>query len=85
MTKECEFLREYEKLCQKYGMGLIGCGCCGSPYLNDIDDINYNKKLNKIFINGSGFWHEKYQCVEECEPNDIEYYNEEKTLDEYFK
>lgn len=31
--KYIEFLKEYNKLCQKYGMGLEGCGCCGSPSL----------------------------------------------------
>ena len=25
-----KFLEEYEKLCQKYEMGIVGCGCCGS-------------------------------------------------------
>lgn len=49
--KEKEFLKEYELLCQKYKMGLCGCGCCGSPYLNEIDDINYDYELNKIIIN----------------------------------
>ena len=48
------FLKEYEKLCQKYEMGLVGCGCCGSPALVDkkgftiYDDVNY--KNNRIYI-----------------------------------
>lgn len=50
MNKEEQFLKEYEALCQKYQMGLWGCGCCGSPSLNDINDINYDEKLNKVFI-----------------------------------
>lgn len=33
--KHIKFLKEYEKLCKKYNMGLIGCGCCESPYLLD--------------------------------------------------
>lgn len=49
---EIEFLKEYELLCQKYKMGLQGCGCCGSPYLNDLTDINYNEKLNRVLIDG---------------------------------
>ena len=47
------FLEEYEKLCQKYEMGLVGCGCCGSPALVDkkgftiYDDVNYeNNRIN---------------------------------------
>ena len=47
------FLEEYEKLCKKYEMGLVGCGCCGSPALVDkkgftiYDDVNYeNNRIN---------------------------------------
>ena len=51
--KHIEFLKEYEKLCKKYNMGLHGCGCCESPYLidgngekwdyvEDLDNINFN-------------------------------------------
>lgn len=55
-----DFLKEYEKLCQKYNMGLKGCGCCGSPYLyiihnnedfDCIDDINFDEKKHIITIN----------------------------------
>lgn len=49
-----EFLKEYEKLCKKYNMGLHGCGCCESPhlidcncknwdYVEDLDNINFNE------------------------------------------
>ena len=50
------FLKEYQDLCQKYKMGLKGCGCCGSPYLdfddnyNDVNCINYNNEENCIEI-----------------------------------
>lgn len=52
-----KYLKEYEKLCQKYKMGLKGCGCCGSPYLDffgdvDIDYVNYDKSKNCILIDG---------------------------------
>ena len=50
MNKETKFLKEYEKLCQKYKLGLYGCGCCGSPFLNDIEYINYDEVKNKILI-----------------------------------
>ena len=76
MKKEYEFLKEYEKLCQKHKMGLKGCGCCGSLYLNDINEINYNEKFNKLIINGQG--HQKEN------PNDYENITE-YYLDEYFK
>lgn len=36
------FLYEYNKLITKYGIYIDGCGCCDSPFLNDIeydDDI----------------------------------------------
>ena len=74
MSKEEQFLREYEKLCQKYRMGLEGCGCCESPYLvgdtkADIGYINYNYQLNKIIITKN--WGNE----------DV---GKEKTLDEYF-
>ena len=54
-----EYLEEYQKLCQKYKMGLNGCGCCGSPYLciykneeveHIIDNINYDCEENIINI-----------------------------------
>lgn len=75
-NKEQLFLKEYEKLCQKYKIGLKGCGCCGSPYLNDINEINYNEKFNKIIINGQGYQKENPNDYE----NITEYY-----IDEYFE
>ena len=53
------FLKEYEKLCQKYGMGFTGCGCCGSPnldiwrenkWIDQICYVNYSEKTNDIRI-----------------------------------
>lgn len=78
---EEEFLLEYEKLCQKYKMGLKGCGCCGSPFLNDICDINYNEKFNQIFIGGNGFWNEQKQ-EGKLEKGEEIYLD--KTIKEYF-
>ena len=53
--EELAFLKEYELLCQKYKMGLRGCGCCGSPWLcsnfnqnGNIDNINYDSVTNII-------------------------------------
>lgn len=55
--KAIEFLKEYAKLCQKYEMGLRGCGCCHSPWLEYehnqyLDDVNYNNELNDVTIDG---------------------------------
>ena len=80
-----EFLKEYELLCQKYNMGLEGCGCCNSPYLNKIGDINYNSNLKQVFIGGKGFWHERYRNINECDKYDKDCYMREKTIEEYFK
>lgn len=59
MDKAKEFLKEYEKLCQKYGMGIRGCGCCGSPYLvlygekdiTYIDNVNFEDNIVKVDFN----------------------------------
>lgn len=56
------FLEEYEKLCQKYKMGLVGCGCCGSPQLVDekgftiYDNVNYEYNETNI---GYTHWRDK--------------------------
>lgn len=51
MKKIMEFLKEYEKLCQKYGMGIEGCGCCGSPFIgSQVSDINYYENENIVKI-----------------------------------
>lgn len=82
MNKEYLFLKEYEELCKKYKMGLKGCGCCGSPFLNEICDINYNEKLDKIVIGGQG--------DEKLNPKFyLEFYKDGKLkefyIEEYFK
>lgn len=43
------FLKELTILCDKYGFYIQGCGCCGSPWVNDIknnkdyDNLNYGE------------------------------------------
>jgi hypothetical protein len=32
------FLREYEALCQKYGLFVEACGCCDSPWIEEADE-----------------------------------------------
>lgn len=45
-----QFLIEYDNLCKKYKMGLKGCGCCGSPSLNGLENINYSYTKNEVTI-----------------------------------
>lgn len=35
---EREFIKELEQLSRKYGIAIAGCGCCGSPYLVDLNN-----------------------------------------------
>lgn len=79
---EKNFLKEYELLCQKYKMGLQGCGCCQSPWLNEIGEVNYNEKINRVFIGGNGFWNEK-ELEGTLEEKDK--HLKDKTIDEYFE
>lgn len=34
--KNDKFLEELTELTKKYGIEIGGCGCCGSPWLNDM-------------------------------------------------
>lgn len=54
------FLKELAELTQKYGFVIGGCGCCGSPYIDDlkretiddITDLGYkrDKKVYSVII-----------------------------------
>lgn len=33
-----KFLKELSELSQKYGIYISGCGCCGSPFLEELDE-----------------------------------------------
>lgn len=35
-----KFLEELNTLTKKYGFEIGGCGCCGSPYLIDLNEGN---------------------------------------------
>ena len=37
--REKEFLKELTKLTHKYRISIGGCGCCGSPALDDTGDV----------------------------------------------
>jgi len=46
-----DFLQELAKLTDKYGIEVGGCGCCGSPWLEDTknrdnlgDELTYDSK-----------------------------------------
>lgn len=43
-THEDEFLKELTQLTKKYKIEIKGCGCCGSPYLKNIETIKENSK-----------------------------------------
>lgn len=34
--REKEFIKDLTKLSRRYGVQIGGCGCCGSPFLGDI-------------------------------------------------
>lgn len=42
------FVKEYIALCRKHGLALCGCGCCGSPSLQQISEEHF-------FSRGQGF------------------------------
>ena len=44
MENKQEFLNELTALTKKYKISIDGCGCCGSPYLNEIEIISDKSK-----------------------------------------
>ena len=34
---EKQFINELEKISVKYKIKICGCGCCGSPYLSELE------------------------------------------------
>ena len=60
LLKDYDFLVEYEKLCKKYKTQIMGCGCCDSPYLDEIGNIEYNK--NKLSFDLQ-YWNEESQYI----------------------
>lgn len=37
--KKKQFILELTELTRKYGIAIGGCGCCGSPFIYDEDDV----------------------------------------------
>ena len=45
-----KFLEELSELTNKYGFVIGGCGCCGSPWVDEIDGDSGGDELG--FVNG---------------------------------
>lgn len=45
----CEFLKELEALSKKYGTKICGCGCCGSPSLEDMQGEEYAEEAGYVY------------------------------------
>lgn len=45
------FLMELTALTKKYDIAIKGCGCCGSPWL---EDYEYSKSYDNLTINHDG-------------------------------
>ena len=45
-----KFLEELSELSNKYGFVIGGCGCCGSPWVEEVDGDLYADELR--FMNG---------------------------------
>lgn len=56
--REINFLDELAELTKKYNIKICGCGCCGSPYLEDLtneiwqmgEKLTYNEEKQKYEI-----------------------------------
>ena len=46
------FLHELTGLCKKYDIYIKGCGCCGSPWL---EDFKTGKQYDNLTITESGY------------------------------
>lgn len=50
-----KFLEELSELSNKYGFVINGCGCCGSPWIEEVDSnimYDYLKFMNNKYILG---------------------------------
>lgn len=45
-----KFLEELSELTNKYGFVIGGCGCCGSPWVDEIGGDSVGEELG--FVNG---------------------------------
>lgn len=51
------FLDDLAEITKKYGIEICGCGCCGSPWLRDMnqnrdiaDQLTYDEQLEKYEV-----------------------------------
>jgi len=58
--REQEFLKELTNLSQKYKIFIYGCGCCGSPSLEDFDT---KEKLGAKISDPSDYFSFKFEDV----------------------
>lgn len=48
-TGVLDYLKEYESLCKKYNLTIDGCGCCGSPFIDNVKfDEDEIYEINEI-------------------------------------
>ena len=53
MSQDLEsFLKELSELTKKYNVEIVGCGCCGSPWVIDsnschLDNLSWDEKTKK--------------------------------------
>lgn len=55
----CEFLEKLSALTREYGIVINGCGCCGSPWLEDMSNIKRENILLDYltFDKNTGLYH----------------------------
>jgi hypothetical protein len=52
--KERKFLIGLEKLSRKTGVVIGGCGCCGSPWVSEIDEAALDEKAGYAMTQDDG-------------------------------
>ena len=64
-TKQREFIIELETLTRKYGISIGGCGCCGSPWLEDDADVS-DDQSGYAYYKGDNRPNYSYDEGDEC-------------------